>query len=322
MASCRAPQSGDDLPPDGSCDVCEPDEARTALKVCDTCALSFCQLHAEEHDAKPSSSQHGLRDFRAAEAGPAGAVTPQVPGGGRGGGPGQPATGGAPLRLRLRLPTGREEEKKGERKKCPEHNQEITLYCKDDEKIICVLCAVGPHRQHELITLDEAYVAFKNRPPVDMKSAMTGMVDRLRAKSQDPHVTQEEMIECVQQEFAKIRQLLWEEERKALHMVDLQEAVATAHVAELIADINVSMGKLTEEMEEITNQLNTFNQLALLKPQVIGQDGEAKPRYGVSVCRLTLAAVRPPNNWDPFSLGNSVPTRSDSCPLGNYWDSV
>uniref|UniRef100_A0A4W3HUG9 Tripartite motif containing 44 n=1 Tax=Callorhinchus milii TaxID=7868 RepID=A0A4W3HUG9_CALMI len=234
MASCRAPQSGDDLPPDGSCDVCEPDEARTALKVCDTCALSFCQLHAEEHDAKPSSSQHGLRDFRAAEAGPAGAVTPQVPGGGRGG------------------------EKKGERKKCPEHNQEITLYCKDDEKIICVLCAVGPHRQHELITLDEAYVAFK---------VSSGASAEVKPWASPPG----KMIECVQQEFAKIRQLLWEEERKALHMVDLQEAVATAHVAELIADINVSMGKLTEEMEEITNQLNTFNQLALLKPQVIGQ---------------------------------------------------
>ncbi|XP_042197596.1 tripartite motif-containing protein 44 [Callorhinchus milii] len=279
MASCRAPQSGDDLPPDGSCDVCEPDEARTALKVCDTCALSFCQLHAEEHDAKPSSSQHGLRDFRAAEAGPAGAVTPRSRGEGEEGVPGNqqqegPHSGSGSQQ-------DEEEEKKGERKKCPEHNQEITLYCKDDEKIICVLCAVGPHRQHELITLDEAYVAFKNRPPVDMKSAMTGMVDRLRAKSQDPHVTQEEMIECVQQEFAKIRQLLWEEERKALHMVDLQEAVATAHVAELIADINVSMGKLTEEMEEITNQLNTFNQLALLKPQVIGQDGEAKPRGNV-----------------------------------------
>ncbi|XP_044539786.1 tripartite motif-containing protein 44-like, partial [Gracilinanus agilis] len=113
----------EDLPHDGTCDACEPDEAERAVQLCDSCGFCYCPAHAREHRQRYRS--HRLWDY----------------------GP---------------LDGDRGEPEKLERKKCLEHNQELSLYCKEDEQIICVLCAVGgSHQRHLLSTLDEAYETLR-----------------------------------------------------------------------------------------------------------------------------------------------------------------
>ncbi len=162
---------------DGSCDACEPDEAQPATHMCHSCSFAFCPVHAEKHS---SSTHHPLmpydsektqanglgsnRDSRAGDGAEdeAGVVRreevenglqleAESGGGAEGAEAGQEAIAAGEA--------GKRDTVTVERLRCKEHGQEGSLYCRLDEKIICVVCAVqGEHREHEVITLHEAYV--------------------------------------------------------------------------------------------------------------------------------------------------------------------
>lgn len=172
---------------DGSCDACEPDEAQLATQVCRTCSFAFCSAHAESHSSR---TRHPLTpyDHETAQANGLGAGADcGAEGGAKGGAVGwERDQGAAPLGemdgdgRAPRAPRQEDEmDRRGaaaagdapkrdtvtvERLRCKEHGQEGSLYCKVDERIICVVCAVqGEHREHEIITLHEAYMWQKVR---------------------------------------------------------------------------------------------------------------------------------------------------------------
>lgn len=167
---------------DGSCDACEPDEAQTATHVCHTCSFAFCPVHADRH---ANSTRHPLIPYHHEEMqanGPGTSVdsrvasgksdsgmegNPEMVGGDAGAkgvqnGPqlGAEVAEGAKAGQEAMAAgdAGKRDTVTVERLRCKEHGQEGSLYCKPDEKIICVVCAVqGDHREHEIITLHEAY---------------------------------------------------------------------------------------------------------------------------------------------------------------------
>ncbi|XP_053174539.1 tripartite motif-containing protein 44 [Scomber japonicus] len=161
-----------------------------------------------------------------------------------------------------------------ERLRCKEHGQEGSLYCKPDEKIICVVCAVqGEHRGHEIITLHEAYVWQKNRQGYDLLGCTQQMAEKIKTKWTNPEMSTEELEEYVNVQFDELRRLVRLEEKRTLHLVDLKEAFLTASAAEKIAEITVQTERLQEEMANITHQLCLLEQV---ESQAIGPAAAAE----------------------------------------------
>lgn len=166
-----------------------------------------------------------------------------------------------------------------ERLRCKEHGQEGSLYCKHDEKIICVVCAVqGEHREHEIITLHEAYVWQKSRQGYDLLGCTQQMAEKIKTKWTNPEMSTEELEEYVNSQFDELRKLVRLEEKRFLHLVDLKEAFLTASAAEKIAEITVETEKLQEEMANITHQLCLLEQAEAVGPAVAVEALVAAPR--------------------------------------------
>ncbi|XP_039599874.1 tripartite motif-containing protein 44 [Polypterus senegalus] len=261
-----------DLPSDGTCDACDPDDPQSAVKFCAKCSFAFCEEHGRQHQTR---SLHDLVDYGAGmrpsvrameqaegslQEGVLGASCSPEMDDAQAGGPhqaesedGHEQAGASRVRNTATV----------ERLRCQEHGQEGTLYCKPDEKIICVLCAVqGSHRDHQIITLPEAFAAFRAKEAIDLQRATREMADRIKTKWTDPNIRADALEAFVHEQFDELHRLVLLEQRRALHLVDLKEAVATAHAAEKMAEINSETEKLKEEMEEINKQLSALYQNA------------------------------------------------------------
>uniref|UniRef100_A0A3Q0QQJ2 Tripartite motif containing 44 n=1 Tax=Amphilophus citrinellus TaxID=61819 RepID=A0A3Q0QQJ2_AMPCI len=223
---------------DGSCDACEPDEAQPATQVCHICSFAFCPVHADRH---ASSTHHVLMPYNHEETQANGLEA-------------GPEAGAAEEH-------GKKNTVTVERLRCKEHGQEGSLYCKPDEKIICVVCAVqGEHREHEIITLHEAYVWQKSRQGYDLLGCTQQMAEKIKTKWTNPEMSTEQLEEYVNSQFEELRKLVLLEEKRTLHLVDLKEAFLTASAAEKIAEITLETEKLQEEMANITHQLCLLEQ--------------------------------------------------------------
>ncbi|XP_066557138.1 tripartite motif-containing protein 44 isoform X2 [Amia ocellicauda] len=258
MDSWEEPEQ-EELQNDGTCDACEPDEALPAAKICHSCNFAFCDIHAEKHH---KSTRHNLEPYGDEEAQRTNNASPGDEGSiERSGSPEEGAAGGG-AGLAPGIPENGKvrESVTVERLRCKEHGQEGTLYCKLDEKIICVVCAVqGAHREHEIITLREAYMWQRNKEPVDILGRTVEVAERLKTKWSCPNMGTEDLEAYVNKQFDELHQLVRQEERRTLHLVDLKEAFLTAQAAEKIAEITVHTEKLQEEMASITKQLGALD---------------------------------------------------------------
>ncbi|KAJ4938627.1 hypothetical protein JOQ06_003237 [Pogonophryne albipinna] len=194
-----------------------------------------------------------------------------------------------------------------ERLRCKEHEQEGSLYCKNDEKVICVVCAVqGEHREHEIITLFEAYVWQKSREGYDLLGCTQRMSETIKTRWTNPEMSVEELEAYVNSQFDELRRLVRLEEKRTLHLVDLKEAFLTASAAEKIAEISVETERLQEEMANITHQLCLLEKAEALGPagaavalaavpaHRVQRDIEARPRSAPSTtCCLCLSSWLP-----------------------------
>lgn len=278
---------------DGSCDACEPDEAKPATQMCHSCSFAFCTVHADEH---ASGTHHQLMpyDYEKTQANGLGSNRDSRDEGGAEDDAGVEGKEGAQNGVQLEAEPGEgaegaegaeagqeamaagEAAKRDtvtvERLRCKEHGQEGSLYCRQDEKIVCVVCAVqGEHREHEIITLHEAYVWQKSRQGYDLLGYTQQMAERIQTKWTNPEMSTDELEDYVNSQFDELRRLVRLEERRTLHLVDLKEAFLTASAAEKIAEISSETERLQEEMADITNQLFILEQAEAGGPAVLAQ---------------------------------------------------
>ncbi|KAJ0037242.1 hypothetical protein NL108_018393 [Boleophthalmus pectinirostris] len=110
---------------------------------------------------------------------------------------------------------------------CPTHQRPLEIFCDTDEKIVCMMCSVLEHKNHELLSLEEA-------------------CERRRSSLLQTQTQSQHMVEQRRQKIQEIQRLLELSETEVLRERSAGLQVFTA----LMQSVQRSMDLFLEELQE------------------------------------------------------------------------
>nr|XP_032834788.1 E3 ubiquitin/ISG15 ligase TRIM25-like isoform X1 [Petromyzon marinus] len=197
-----------------------------AVKTCLRCETSFCESHLKPHLKNPKLMDHVL-------------VAPIV---------------------------------SLEERRCQQHGDPYRFFCKQDESLICTVCTIaGHHRGHDVNTLEDVHeirksgVGEETRAVEKKKREAEASVERMEATRRDVQGSMTGVKERIKAEFTRLRTALNEDERVALHSVELKEKELLSQIDKNIAHYKHEISELQEAAARLRTLQEERDSLTFLK---------------------------------------------------------
>ncbi|XP_043534333.1 zinc-binding protein A33-like, partial [Chiloscyllium plagiosum] len=154
---------------------------------------------------------------------------------------------------------------------CSRHKEKITLFCKSDNQLICLVCQSSKsHQNHEVLPVEEAAEELKEELQTSLKPIQDKKKECETVKSdyektlshiQDQGVKTEKQIKA---EFEKLHQFLHEEERIVLEDLNLEKEKSSQKVKERIEKITEEISSLSVTVQDIEQELREQDSITFL----------------------------------------------------------
>ncbi|XP_072524050.1 E3 ubiquitin-protein ligase TRIM39 [Salminus brasiliensis] len=139
---------------------------------------------------------------------------------------------------------------------CAKHGERLTLYCEEDEELICGQCQGEEHEDHACSSLEEAAEECKR----ELRSALRPLqekLDTLNMAKQNCRDTAEHIrrqtqhaVRLIRADFEKLQQFLRDEETSILNALKEEEEQKSRKMKE-------KMDRLTDEITSLADLINS-----------------------------------------------------------------
>ncbi|XP_063789090.1 E3 ubiquitin/ISG15 ligase TRIM25-like [Pseudophryne corroboree] len=161
-----------------------------------------------------------------------------------------------------------------ENRKCPTHKKLLEYHCCEDAASICVSCFVtGPHKGHQVLSLDEAVRVKKKilREHLEKLTSRTGDMEKRVQSLQDHRRKVQEKVadatERVTDLFLDLRKQLQDLETQVLNEISRQEEEISLGISDLIQQLETQKGELSRVMGHIEELCNMADPLTVLQDE-------------------------------------------------------
>ncbi|XP_023969410.2 zinc finger protein RFP-like [Chrysemys picta bellii] len=139
---------------------------------------------------------------------------------------------------------------------CGEHQEDLKLFCEEDQTPICVICRESrAHRAHTVIPIQEAAQEYKEKIQTQLKSLrderekLLGLKVTEEGKSQEYLKQTQTERQKIVSEFRKLRQFLVEQERLLLAQLEKLDE-------EIVRIQNENVSKLSEQISRLSELIS------------------------------------------------------------------
>ncbi|XP_034076367.1 nuclear factor 7, ovary-like [Gymnodraco acuticeps] len=167
-----------------------------------------------------------------------------------------------------RQEAGSSETEKGEKKVevvCSKHQEEPTLFCKDEERAVCPVCDFSLHQSHKVVPVEQAVSELKDL----LKSDLESLQDK-RDTYKGVETTYNEVIQVskkqllsterqIRAEFIKLHQFLKEEEETRLAALREEEEQKGKTISREMKSIQEHISSLSHSISAVEEELQKHN---------------------------------------------------------------
>uniref|UniRef100_UPI00358E4D1D E3 ubiquitin-protein ligase TRIM7-like n=1 Tax=Myxine glutinosa TaxID=7769 RepID=UPI00358E4D1D len=139
----------------------------------------------------------------------------------------------------------------GERR-CTEHGKPIQLYCKDDESLMCVMCLVGQHKNHEVVPVEIVHD--------ELKGVLAAKCPELSKSKQHLESQLHQLKREVEQTRDSGKETVDRMEEKRLALYQYVDKSVDLMKSSVIKRQNEKICLLQKQMDKVKEQLNSFHE--------------------------------------------------------------
>uniref|UniRef100_UPI00358F00B2 E3 ubiquitin-protein ligase TRIM7-like n=1 Tax=Myxine glutinosa TaxID=7769 RepID=UPI00358F00B2 len=139
-----------------------------------------------------------------------------------------------------------------EERRCTEHGKPIQLFCKDDESLMCVMCMVGQHTNHEVVPVELVHD--------ELKGVLTAKCPELSKSKQHLESQLHQLKRQVKQTQHSGKGIVDRMEEKRLALYQYVDKSVDLMKSSVIKRQNEKICLLEKQMDKVKEQLNSLHE--------------------------------------------------------------
>ncbi|XP_023649948.2 E3 ubiquitin-protein ligase TRIM35 [Paramormyrops kingsleyae] len=149
----------------------------------------------------------------------------------------------------------------GPRRLCARHGEELTLFCVDDEELVCTSCQENEHEEHQCCPLEEAVHDCKRELRVAVKPLQEKLEDFTAAKQSCEELAEhikdqaQQSERLIKDEFKKLHRFLRDEEAAMLAALKEEEEQRSQTTKDKMEKLAGDLRSLTDDIQLVEEQL-------------------------------------------------------------------